>query len=280
MSTITATAGAEFEATLDGALSLAGPLTVAIYDSPDELVAFYGPSSTGIVENPPGSGLYAVTLTAPDDAGTYSVVWSDGVLFARDVLEVTSIGGIDEPYFTIAEARAIPPLGDVTKYPDVAIIAARDLVESALEHACGVAFVPRQATDTINGGGGSEIVLTWPRVTAIEAVTIDGVAGVGADFLPSPSGVLYTANGFTRGWQNYSVTYVHGWPSVPPRVKQAALLLAKTWLVKGPIDDRATGFSTENGTFSMSTPGMRGAITGLPEVDATIQQYSLVTCVA
>lgn len=85
-----ARAGETFEATLDGATGLAGPLTVAIYDTPSETTAAYGPSSTGIVENPAGSGLYAVTLTAPAANGTYSIVWSDGVLFARDTLEVTT----------------------------------------------------------------------------------------------------------------------------------------------------------------------------------------------
>src|SRR5688572_10015654 len=88
MSIITAIPGATFEAPLNGATDLAGPLTVGIYDSPDELTALYGPSSAGIVENPVDSGLYAVELTAPEDEGTYSIVWTDGELFARDTLEV------------------------------------------------------------------------------------------------------------------------------------------------------------------------------------------------
>lgn len=111
MSTITVIPGATFEATLDGATDLAGPLTVGIYDSPDELTAFYGPSSTGVVENPADSGLYAVELTAPEDAGSYSIVWSDGVLFARDVLEVSEDSGvvvkIDKTQMQIGPGRAL-----------------------------------------------------------------------------------------------------------------------------------------------------------------------------
>jgi hypothetical protein len=112
MDTITVFPEATFEATLDGATDLAGALTVGIYDSPDEVTAFYGPSSTGVVENPVGSGLYAVELTAPGDPGTYSIVWTDGELFARDVLDVVAEGAgvavkIDRTQYHIGPGRQV-----------------------------------------------------------------------------------------------------------------------------------------------------------------------------
>ena len=45
--------------------------------------------------------------------------------------------------FTVAQARAMSPLADTVKYSTQKIIDARTLVETALEDACGVAFVPR-----------------------------------------------------------------------------------------------------------------------------------------
>jgi hypothetical protein len=101
-----------------------------------------------------------------------------------------------------------------------------------------------------------------------------------AAIVPSGPGVIYTANGWTRGFGNYSISYEHGYSEPPARIRQAALLWAKSVLVKGPIDDRTTSFSNDEGTFSLATPGMRGSWTGIPEVDATIQQYSLTAAVA
>jgi hypothetical protein len=49
----------------------------------------------------------------------------------------------------------------------------------------------------------------------------------------------------------------------------------RTWLTKGPIDDRATGIPTEGGTIPLLTPGVRGSTFGIPEVDAVVEQYGV-----
>jgi hypothetical protein len=51
------------------------------------------------------------------------------------------------------------------------------------------------------------------------------------------------------------------------------MLLTKVWLIKGPLDDRLTSLSTDDGTFTLLTPGVRGSVFGIPEVDATLAQY-------
>ena len=68
----------EFEASLQDATSgLGGTLGVRILDTPGNNVIL-GRTTVGIVENPEGSGIYSVTLTAPDQRGTYSIVWDTG----------------------------------------------------------------------------------------------------------------------------------------------------------------------------------------------------------
>jgi hypothetical protein len=70
------------------------------------------------------------------------------------------------------------------------------------------------------------------------------------------------------------VGYEHGFDFPPARISRAAILLAKRWLVEGPIDDRATSLITEDGTFALTTPGLRGALFDLPEVNAAIEEYN------
>jgi hypothetical protein len=77
-----------------------------------------------------------------------------------------------------------------------------------------------------------------------------------------------------------TIGYEHGHPVTPERVKRAAIRLAKRWLVEGPVDDRATTFSNDDGTYSLVTPGRRGEFFDLPEVNAVVQQYGLTVGVA
>jgi hypothetical protein len=56
----------------------------------------------------------------------------------------------------------------------------------------------------------------------------------------------------------------------PPGAVEAALVLAKHKLVKGPIDERATQRPSEFGPVNLATPGMFGARFGIPVVDAFV----------
>jgi hypothetical protein len=73
------------------------------------------------------------------------------------------------------------------------------------------------------------------------------------------------------------VGYEYGADEPPERVKRAVLLLAKNWLVNGPIDDRATAIPAgeAGGVITLATPGIRGANFGIPEVDAVVEQYRI-----
>lgn len=196
-----------------------------------------------------------------------------------DTIEVA--GGV---LFSVAQARQLDPLSDTGRYPDQAIIDARTLVESALEDACGVAFVPRYKRETVNGTGFTNLVLASPRITAIRSASLDGTdftVDELATVVPSGPGVVYTQNGWTRGFGNYTLAYEHGWPAPPPRVTNAALLLARRYLVDSPVSDRATSLTTDDGTTQfLVTAGVRQAVFDIPEANAVVQQYSLNACVA
>lgn len=231
-----------------------------------------------------GVGTVTYTLTPADTAtlDTFTVLWKASfggqVQTYKEFVEVA--GGF---LFSLADARAVPPLNDTAKYPAKKVTATRTLVEQALEDACGVAFVPRFTLETFSGKGSTTIMLSQPKVRAVRSITRDDVAVTGSDLTSAKvagTGVVYWPSVWSAGYSNFTVGYEHGYDGAPERVKRAALKLTKNWLIEGPVDDRATSMSTEDGTFSLVTPGVRGALFGIPEVEAVVQQYGMHVAVA
>lgn len=250
------------------------PGTVTVTVTSDSGTVLYTDVATG------GSGAaartYVLETTDTADLDILTLVWTSPT-YGDLTTYVEIVGGY---YFTIAEARALKALEDAAKYPVAAIVAMRALVEEALEDACGVAFVPRYCRELLSGNGMSTVLLRNPRVTRILDVTLDGDDVSAVSAVLAPTGQVYLSAGWTSGFNNYSVRYEHGHPYPPAEARQAALVLAKNWLVNGPIDDRTMAFSTEDGTFSLSTPGVRGARFGIPVVDSFVQAYNLEPSIA
>lgn len=195
-----------------------------------------------------------------------------------DIVEVA--GGV---LFTIAQARAVSPLNDTSTYTTARIVEARTMVETALEDACGVAFVPRYKRQFVSGNGRSTVILP-PRTTAIRSVTLDG-AVVSQGYVDTmrllPTGEVYYPSWWSQGYANYEIAFEHGYDYPPPRVTHAALKLAKRYLVDSPVSDRATTLTTEDGTTQfLVTAGVRQAVFDIPEANAVVDQYSLNVTVA
>jgi len=242
------------------------------------------PAGTATVKPASTTGKFTYTLTPAQTAllDALTVKWTANLAGQSQTLttHVEIAGGV---LFSLAAARALRPLDNTTTYPADKIAEYRTLAETALEDACGVAFVPRYARRTFGGSGADSLVMPYPRVSAIRSGKLDGTAFTGAELatiLPQPDGTLYWSTRWALGVGNYELIYEHGHPYPPPRVSRAALLLAKQWLVDGPIDNRATSMATEDGTFSLVTPGIRGSVFGIPEVDAVVQQYGYPTVFA
>jgi hypothetical protein len=253
----------------DGVAVNPGTVTVTITASDGTVIA-EDAATTG---SGTSARTYAVTASDTAMLDSWSVAWAStgkgtliddyeiagGFLFGLNQLGAVKLGQSG----TIAGTYSAAQMAEV-----------RVLVESAIEDACGVAFVPRYRVESVSGDGGTSVVLERAKVSAVRSVTVGGTAVT--DVSLSPYGTLYRRGGFGRGFQNVVVGYEHGWSSPPPRVSQAAMLLARRWLVDGPIDDRATSVSMEGvGTYTLATPGMRGSYFGLPEVDQVVNQYEM-----
>jgi hypothetical protein len=179
-------------------------------------------------------------------------------------------------YFTVQEFRARFPELIEGKYPDDTVDEYRQLAEAAFEDAAGVAFEPRTATVTTYLASGQAALTLGPKVRTVTAAANDGVDLTSdelADVAVVGTGVVLTNS--RAGWTgDVSLTYTWGYDQPPLRVKQAVMMLAKTWMVVGPVDERATQISTVDGPINLSTPGVLGANFGIPEVDATLSQYA------
>lgn len=83
-----------FDATLQAApTGLVGTLGVRIIDQPAG-TTIAARVTSGISEQPPGSGIYSTSLVAPSLAGTYLVVWDTGgvtPVYASEELQVSGV---------------------------------------------------------------------------------------------------------------------------------------------------------------------------------------------
>lgn len=257
-----------------------GAVTVSVVRSDD--TALLTDAATTAV----GAGVYSAALTVAQndrlDVLTATWVEASGSTW-QTVHEV--VGGV---WFTVAEARSRDDkLADAVKYPIERILAVRAEVEHLLEVETGQAWVPRFARIRRPGTGNRWMPTNLPRLRAVRAVTEQMSPGGTANtwtsadrnhlVAQSSSGVLERMDGFS--WDP-RLTYVfdveHGYDSPPPDLRDAAITLLRHRLNshRSGIPDRATSMSTEAGqTYALATPGLRGFITGIPEVDVAISRH-------
>jgi hypothetical protein len=180
----------------------------------------------------------------------------------------------DTPYFTVEEFRARYPDLDDPPWTDAKIETSRELAEQAFEDAAGRAFVPRTATDRLGIKArldGSRRLARRDVRELTSATNVDGDA-VDVDGALLTDGWLRVTTGWPTGV--VTVTYTYGLDEPPLRVKQAVMVLARYWMLKGPIDDRNTQLAIEGGgAINLATPGVFGSLFGLPEVDVCVQIY-------
>lgn len=222
--------------------------------------------------NGPNGG-FTFTLTPLDTAllDTLTATWKFTLGGQIQSLKTTTeiVGGY---HFGLDELRQMDPLQDQVKYPMAKLIEARTLAETALEDACGVAFVPRYSHRTVQAYGDTTIDL-GPKVRLVRSATLNGVAS-DVSTLTYSAGLAVSSGTWTSGV--WTIGWEHGYDSCPPWVARASMLLARHFLVESPIDDRFSSVSTQDGTFSMVTPGMRGALFAIPEINAVVDQYRYV----
>jgi hypothetical protein len=245
-------------------------VTVTVTNAAGTTVATGPATSTG--------NTYTFTLAPQPELDRLTVLWSgtfDGV--AQSVTTYAEIvGGY---LFRVDTARAFGDrvLSDTTRYPDADIEAMRVEITDMFQQICTVSFVPRYARDVLDGTNDDSIDLTNRRPRRIISGSISGTALTSqqiADIALYPGGRAVFISGTWWPWRRQSITlaYEHGWPSTPPDVGYAALVLCRYQLVSNDISDRMIAFDNDLGTVRLSVPGVQFP-TGIPIVDATLARY-------
>lgn len=223
--------------------------------------------TTTIAADEAVAGTYAHRLRLSDGSGTYVVMTGQ--------LSVTDALADDTHYFTLAELRAMDAaFASTTDYLDSDLTEIQSTVEEAIECAAHVAFVPRTATATVSGDGGTRIFLPNFEVSAVTAATVDGTALTSTELaaITINDAILYREACWASGYHNISVTYTHGKTAVPGLIKRAALILAKSYLTASQIPANATAQSIGDTMFRLTIAGRDGDF-GIPEVDAAIKMF-------
>jgi hypothetical protein len=174
-------------------------------------------------------------------------------------------------YFTLDDFRAETDLDDV-EATDEDVTRNRDLAEEVIEHATGIAWLPRRGSEMVRSASG-RVRLGRSAARDLEGLvygttTLDAAGLVGQG--------VWTDGRWLLGYVGEvpaTLTYTYGFETPPLRIRRAAMTAARIWTLRGPVDDRATQIAADGATINLSTPGLQGSITGIPEVDATIRAY-------
>ncbi len=236
---------------------------------------------------------------ATDEAGTgnYSYTLSTAQTVLMDIYEATwtgPVGGQSQSVRTrfeivggfivsLQEVRDFDPeLLDTVEYTAAEIRSAREWAEEYVEQICRVSFRPRGRRVRLSGSGSAQLFLPDYLPLSLVSGSIDAGAGAVALTAPQVADVtLYdegiaerrTLGYWSTGERNVSLHYTHGYDEAPEPIRIAVLELVRKRLVPSAIPSDAESFSTEGGALlRMNTPG-RGRPTGVPLVDATIEQY-------
>lgn len=181
----------------------------------------------------------------------------------------------DAHYFSVEELRGEQEVGE--EFTESEIEANRNLAEEVIEQACGVAFLPRRHIERIEPLGNGALRLSRRLVRELEAFAIDAEEWTEdeiADRLRMDGSYVIGLGVWGLNGRRITTTYTHGYDVPPLRIRRAAMIATRIWTEKGPIDDRAIQLETEvGGRINLLTPGKFGSITGIPEVDAAIQDY-------
>lgn len=192
---------------------------------------------------------------------------------------------VGSSFLTLAEARAFEEkkLNDRGRFPDVVLYEAFARAQDDLEHpralgySLGLRYKRAQiAVDT----GTGEVFLTDRYINEIRGISYR-LPGSGS-FTALSSGDLarveFDDSGALTGyhWQNGSIlriSYVAGLVPIPTTLKHAGLHIVADVVSSPSIPRNAIQQVGENGTFTLSTPGLRGARFGIPFVDEAVKTY-------
>lgn len=228
--------------------------------------------STGAAGHPGPAGVYQYAVTAGADPDALTVDWfgiiAGALVTARDHIEV--VGGY---LFGLAEARAMRPPLDTTRFPTAMLADQRVVVEQEFERICGKAFVPRFKREEVRIINGTALP-TEVNVRAIRSVTINDVVTAGWQYLHA--GGAITDLHASSLYEKATIEYEYGLDYPPEDIRQAAMLRLRARLTMGDngVPSRATSFSvTDGGVYRLSVPSEFAV--GQPEIDAVLAAHRI-----
>lgn len=258
--------------TEESALVLAS-VSVALLDASGVEVA------TAVASEGP-VGTWSATFGA-QPMGLYSVNW-DGD--SGTYLDETSVEVVGRFLFSVPEARASDDyLTDSTAFPAQEIIGYREVVEAEFRRITGRSFVPRVTEREHVSDGTGEFVALLPDARRVVGVTVDGTAVADlTTWTVNRLGKVTTTDSVAED-SKVTIQVEHGFATPPADVARAGMIRLRSLIAaeSSGIPDRATTWQPEEGgTFRLATPGAGPWKTGIPEVDSTLQHYTLDTVLA
>lgn len=278
---VTATLSATFR-DQDGEPTSPGTVTVEVVSEASGTVVLAAGTAT---VTPTDATTRTVALSPAQTASLdrLKCTWTDsGTVAATTYVEI--VGGY---WASVAELRdGDEKIQSGNRFSPDLVIAKRKAAEDLFEDVTNQAWVPRYAWARVDGTGSGSLVLPHPYVRQIRSVRsysnattyTDWTAPEIASVPESPSGVVERTDGgvWDCGRGNLLVEFEHGHDRPPHDLADAfaRYVRAKLTSTKSAIPDRATSFqSGEGGTYSLTTPGIRGSVTGIPEVDEVLDRY-------
>jgi hypothetical protein len=242
-----------------------GVVTIQIDRADGTSLVSAGTATSGTGVNP---RTFNLTSTHTNQLDRLKSTWTSGTL-GKLVNYHEIVGGF---LFTISQGIA------ETGQTAAIVAEARVRAELQLEDACGIAFVPRYARETVSALSGRRLLLSNLRVRTVRTVTVDGVAmtaGELAEVLPNGNILWNDDRIWERGIRNVVVDYEHGMDFPPGGADIAALKLAETYFAGSTSIDLSNprlieaSAGEETFRFSPGTASSTGRF-GISEVDSFV----------
>lgn len=238
--------------------------------------------------NEPGTGVYSVVIPAQSRLNLFTLTWT-GTFTGTAVSIVSNVEIVGGFYFSVSELRNYDPqIAKVGRFTDDELINARNTVESEFELFCDRAFVPRfnKELGIVTDPDSQLMWVEKPDVININTLMVDGVSQIGwvtSQLIKrdkySPKALQLSGAAINALYATQiDAQYEYGMTVVPTMIKRKALKRAKMVLLgqSSTIDERALTMSLPDiGTVNLATPGQRGSLTGVPDIDVVLNEYSL-----
>lgn len=182
------------------------------------------------------------------------------------------------PYATVADIRAMPNMGNTSKFTDAEITNAVAWFEEKFEDYTHVAWLPRTVLDERHYVTNTrEIKLNHLVPRSIQAIRSHSAATAStpytaaelADIRLDGSGIIrrVSLGSFTSGYGLIGIDYTHSATTAPPAdIIEAAKVAVRDRLLSDNVGNRVYAVSTEAGIVRSSTPGPKTPF-GIQDVD-------------